>query len=80
MEDNFDEPDDSNITISSVEKTLPSPIKNASFPTAQFLMSGFCKLYRLDRFSNGGSLLLYIREDIPSGLLTEYKPPENGEC
>ena len=24
--------------------------------------------------------MLYIREDIPSRLLTEYKPPENVEC
>ena len=43
-------------------------------------MSGFCKPYRLDRCSNGGDLLLYIREDISSSLLTEYKPPENVEC
>ena len=27
-----------------------------------------------------GDHLLYIREDIPSRLLTEYKPPENVEC
>ena len=51
-----------------------------SFPTAQFLMSGFCKQYRLDRCSNVGCLLLYIREDIPFLLLTEYKPHENVEC
>ena len=43
-------------------------------------MSGFCKPYRLDRCSNGGSLMLYIREDMPSRLLTEYKPSENVEC
>ena len=43
-------------------------------------MSGFCKPYRLNRYSNGGGLMLYIREDIPSRLLTEYKPPENVEC
>ena len=51
-----------------------------SFPTAQFLMSSFCKRYRLDRCSNGWGLLLYIREDVLSRLLTEYKPPENVEC
>ena len=34
----------------------------------------------LDRCSNGGGLLLHIREDIPSRLLTEYKPLENVEC
>ena len=37
-----------------------------SFPKEQFLMSNLCKPYRLDRCSNGGGLLLYIREDIPS--------------
>ena len=48
-----------------------------SFPALQFLMSGFCKPYRLNRCSNGWGFLLYIREDIPS---REYKPPENVEC
>ena len=43
-------------------------------------MGVFCKPYRLDRCSSDGGLLLYIREDIPSRLLTEYKPPENVEC
>ena len=43
-------------------------------------MCGFCKLYRLYRCSNDGNLLRYIREDISSRLLTEYKPPENVEC
>ena len=51
-----------------------------SFPTAQFLMSGFCKQYRLDRCSDLGCLLLYIREYIPFRLLTEYKPHENVKC
>ena len=43
-------------------------------------MSGFCKPYRLDRYSNDGGLLLYIRENIPSRLSTEYELPENVEC
>ena len=34
------------------------------FPTAQFLMSGFCKPYRSDRCSDCGGLLLYIRNTI----------------
>ena len=50
-----------------------------SFPTTQFLMSGFCRTYRLDRCSNDEGLLLYIREDTTSRLPTEYKPPENVE-
>ena len=50
------------------------------FTMAQFLMIGFCTPYMLDRCSNGGGLLLYIREEIPSRLLNDYKPPENIEC
>ena len=41
-----------------------------SFPSAQFLLDGFSKSYRLDRYSNGGAILLYIRDDIPSRLLS----------
>ena len=50
------------------------------FPTGQFLMNGFRKPYRLDRCSNGGGLLLFIREDLPSRELTEYKIPDKTEC
>ena len=53
---------------------LLSEIKlDYSFPTAQFLLNGFCKPYRLDRNSNGGGILLYVRDDIPLQLLTDYK-------
>ena len=51
-----------------------------SFLTAQFLMNAFCTPYRLDICSNGEGLMLYVREDLPSRLLTEYIPPENVEC
>ena len=65
----------------SLDLLLVSETKlDDSFPMAQFLMSGFCKPYRLDRCSNGGDLMIYIRENIPCRLLTEYKPPENVEC
>ena len=50
-----------------------------SFPTAQFSLNGFCKPYRLDRSSNGGGILLYVRDDIPSRLLTDYKIKDNLE-
>ena len=50
-----------------------------SFPTAQFSLNGLCKLYRLDRSSNGGGILLYVRDDIPSRLLTDYKIKDNLE-
>ena len=42
-----------------------------SFPTSQFFMNGFSCPHRLDRnCSGGGGILLYIREDIPSKLLS----------
>ena len=41
---------------------------DSSFPTAQFLINGFTTC-RNDRNRNGGGMLLYIREDIPSNLL-----------
>ena len=65
----------------SLDLLLVSETKlDDSFSQAQFLKNGFCMPYRLDCCSNGGDLMLYIREDKPSHLLTEYKPPENVEC
>lgn len=40
-----------------------------SFPTAQFLMSGFSKPYRLEHSSNVWGTFLYVRDNIPSRLL-----------
>ena len=40
-----------------------------SFPEAQFHINGYSSPYRLDRNANGGGLLLYVREDIPTKLL-----------
>ena len=37
-----------------------------SFLSAQFLLDGFLKPYRLGRCSNGGKIPLYIRNDIPA--------------
>ena len=50
-----------------------------SFPTGQFSLNGYSKPYRLDRSSNGGGILLYVRDDIPSRLLTDYKMKDNVE-
>ena len=41
-----------------------------SFPLAQFLIEGFSAPYRYNRYSKGGGLLFYIREDILSKILT----------
>ena len=47
-----------------------------SFPSAQFLLDGFSKPYRLDGCSNGGGILLYIRDVIPSRLLSNSNKTE----
>ena len=40
-----------------------------SFPIGNFLIDGFSTPYRLDRNSNGGGLILFVREYIPSNLV-----------
>ena len=50
-----------------------------SFPTGQFSLNGYSKLYSLDRSSNRGGILLYVRDDIPSRLLTDSKIKDNVE-
>ena len=43
-----------------------------TFPAAQFSLQGFCDPYRFDRNRNGGGIMLYIREDIPSRLMNTF--------
>ena len=39
---------------------------NDTFPTSQFLLTGFKTPYRLDKSGNSGDLLVYVNSDIPS--------------
>ena len=48
-----------------------------SFPSTQFLFDGFSKPYRLDKCSIGGGILLYIRDDTPSRLLSNSNKTES---
>ena len=48
---------------------------DASFETGQFCIEGFNKPYRLDRNRNGGGILIYIREGIPTRLLNVHTFP-----
>ena len=50
-----------------------------SFPTAQFMINGYTKPYRLDRNRNGGGVIIYIREDIPSKELKKHNFTKNIE-
>ena len=46
-----------------------------TFPHSQFLINGFSTPCRLNRDSNGGGILLYVGEDVPSSLIAiENKP------
>ena len=49
---------------------------NESFPSAQFLLNEFSKPYRLDRCSNGGGILLYVRDVILLSLLLNSNKTE----
>ena len=44
-----------------------------SFPVGQFMIDGYSVPLRFDRNGNGGGILLYIREDKPSKLLSIYQ-------
>ena len=45
---------------------------DASFPTEQFLINGFSKPYRSDRNRQGGGVMIYTREDIPTKELKRH--------
>ena len=42
------------------------------FPKVQFLVDGFSQPYRYDRNRNGGGIIIYIRDNIPSKLLEKH--------
>ena len=51
-----------------------------SFPISQFIIPGFTSPYRFDRTKDGGGILVYIREDIPSKLLNISFIASDIEC
>ena len=51
-----------------------------SFPISQFKMDGCSTPYRLDRNRNGGGIIIYVREDIPSKLLRKHILPDDIEA
>ena len=60
----------SNMISGNIDILLVTETKlDNSFPEAQFQIKGYANPYRLDRNGNGGGILLYVREDIPTKLL-----------
>ena len=51
-----------------------------SFPKAQFCIDRFSIPYRLTRNRNGRGLMIYVRDDIPSKMLTKDNLPEDNEA
>ena len=51
---------------------------NNSFPQGQFLIKGYSKPYRIDRNCWGGGMVLYVRADISSELLSIEPLPMKG--
>ena len=49
-----------------------------TFPNGKFLIDGFNEPIRLDRNKNGGGILLFIREDIPTKVLSFETSPIEG--
>ena len=43
-----------------------------TFPKVQFHIDGYAPPFRVDRSKNGGGVIIYVREDIPSKVLTEH--------
>ena len=50
-----------------------------SFPTHQFFIEGYCTPLRLDHDSNGGGVIIYMRDDIPCKELKIYDIPKHFE-
>ena len=52
---------------------------DVSFPEAQFIIEGYSIPYRFDRNRNGGGVMIYVREDIPSKKLKKHTFPDDIE-
>ena len=63
-----------NIDILMISKTK----LDSSFPSGKFLIDGYSESFRIDRNSQGGGIMLYVKEDIPSKLLGVETSPTEG--
>ena len=50
-----------------------------TYPISQFHINGYSMPYRLDRNRNGGGVIIYVREDIPSKILRKHFFPNDIE-
>ena len=59
--------------------TIQETKLDSSFPSEQFALAGYSKPHRLDRNRDGGGVMIYVREDIPSKLLCKHSFTKNVE-
>ena len=45
---------------------------DGTFPTSQFLMSGYCNVYRLDRNDKGGGIMLFVKDNLITFPLSRF--------
>ena len=64
-----------NLDILTIQETK----LDSSFPVQQFILDGYSQPYRMDRNREGGGVLIYVREDIPSKELKKHNFTENIE-
>ena len=64
-----------NFIENNIDILLLSGRKLESFSPAQFTINGCSKPYRLDRTSQGGDIMMYVRHDIPSKIISTSFPP-----
>ena len=50
-----------------------------TYPISQFHINGYSMPYRLDRNRNGGGVIIYVREDVPSKILRKHFLPNDIE-
>ena len=53
---------------------------DGTFPFSQFYIDGSSKPYHLDMNRNGGGVIIYVREDITSKILTKHLLPTDIEA
>ena len=51
-----------------------------TFPLSQFHIDGFSTPYILDSNRNGVGIMIYVREDIPSKIVTKHCFPKDIEA
>ena len=57
--------------------TIAESKLDSSFPTKQFHLDGYNSPYRLDISKNSGGILIYVADNIPSKLKTDFNIPNN---